>query len=117
MHTDFTLDSMDEMDADAHESTSSYSRSAGLLSQAGNADAVLKTLVSDKASDDWRMLARGFGMNSSELLRICIYERLYGVEGVASITRDQIARVTGKSPQRVPGEGRATDRTIDREAA
>lgn len=115
MHTAFTLDSMDEMDADAHDSTSSYSRSAGLLSQAGNADAVLKTLVSDKASDDWRVLARSFGMNGSELLRICIYERLYGVEGVASMTRAQIAQVTGKVPETVPVAG--TDASPDRVSA
>lgn len=117
MQTNFTLDSMDAMDADAHESTSTYSRSAGLLSQAGNADAVLKTLVSDKAADDWRVLARGLGMNSSEMLRIVVYDRLYGEEGVLSMTRDQIARVTGKSPQRVPGEGRATDKAMERESA
>lgn len=78
-----------------------FSRSAGLLSQSGNADAVLKTLVSDKAGDDWRRLARSFGMSSSELLRICVYERLYGVDGVVTMTRDQIARVTGKVPETV----------------
>ncbi len=116
MHTNFTLHSMADMDDDA-QAESSWSRSAGLLSQAGNADSVLKTLVSDKAADDWRVMARGFGMSSSEFLRIVIYERLYTVDGVASMTREQIARVSGKVPERVPGAGRSTDRASDREAA
>lgn len=72
-----------------------WSRSAGLLSQSGNADAELKTKVSDEAADDFRLLARSMDMTVSEFLRIMVYTRLYGVEGVASMTANQLARVAG----------------------
>jgi hypothetical protein len=69
------------------------SRSAGLLSQSGNADAELKTRVSDGAADDFRRLARECGMNTSELLRLLVLSRLYGVEGLARMQADQLSRV------------------------
>jgi hypothetical protein len=78
-----------------------WSRSGGLLSQAGNADAELKTRVSDSAADDFRRLAREKGMNTSELLRLMVLTRLYGVEGVARMTANQLADVAGVGPERV----------------
>jgi hypothetical protein len=77
-----------------------YSRSAGLLSQAGNADAELKTRVSHDASDDFRRLARELGMTTSELLRVLILTRLYGVDGVARMTSDHLQRVAGIVPNK-----------------
>jgi hypothetical protein len=90
------------MDLLAHESTSSavFSRSAGLLSGAGNADAEVKTRLSDKAADDLRVLARSFGMNISEFLRVLVLTRLYGVEGMTRMTQEQISLVAGSGPEK-----------------
>lgn len=107
MHTNFTLDSMDEMDADAHDSTSAYSRSAGLLSQAGNADSELKTRVSDDAADDFRRTARALGMGTAEFLRIIVLTRLYGVEGVSIMTKKHLEQVAGISPTQAPEKDHA----------
>lgn len=71
--------------------SAAWSRSGGLLSGAGSADAELKTRVSDDAADDFRRLARELGMTTSELLRLLVLTRLYGVEGVTSMTRNQLA--------------------------
>lgn len=86
---------MTETALSAQASTAAFSRSAGLLSQSGNADSVLKTLVSDDAAEDFRRLARGLGMNTSELLRLMVLTRLYGIEGVASMQRNHLLVVTG----------------------
>ena len=99
MHTDFTRHSMAAIDADAHES---WSRSAGLLSQAGNADSELKTRVSDGAADAFRVMARGFGMGTSEFLRIMVLTRLYGVDGVSMMTSKHISDVAGVVPVMAP---------------
>ncbi len=72
-----------------------FSRSAGLLSQSGNADAELKTRVSDEAADEFRRLARDLGCNTSELLRTLVLSRLYGVEAVARMQEEQLRRVAG----------------------
>lgn len=72
-----------------------YSRSAGLLSGQGSADDELKTRVSGQAGDDFRRLARELGMTTSELLRVMVLTRLYGVEGVARMTQEQLARAAG----------------------
>lgn len=81
-----------------------WSRSSGLLSQTGNADAELKTRVSFEASDDFRRLARGLGMNTSELLRVMVLTRLYGVDGVARMTQEHLSRAAGEGPQKAPAE-------------
>lgn len=88
------------MNADTDSSTDGidvpgFSRSGGLLSQSGNADAELKTRVSDDAADDFRRLGRELGMNTSELLRVLVLTRLYGIDGVASMTRNHLAAVAG----------------------
>ncbi len=75
------------------------SRSAGLLSQSGNADSELKTRVSDDAADDFRRLARELGMNTSELLRLIVLTRLYGIDGVSRMQATQLARVAGNGPK------------------
>jgi hypothetical protein len=75
--------------------SAAWSRSGGLLSATGNADAELKTRVSDEAADAFRMLARDLGMNTSELLRLLVLTRLYGIDGVARMTRNQLAVVAG----------------------
>lgn len=101
MHTAPTLESMAFTDEDA-QSRACWSRSAGLLSQSGNADSELKTRVSDGAADDFRALARSFGMGTSEFLRIMVLTRLYGVEGVAIMTSKHISAVAGTGPEIVP---------------
>ena len=78
------------------------SRSAGLLSQSGNADSELKTRVADEVADDFRRLARSLGMNTSELLRIMVLTRLYGVEGVTRMAAEHLARVSGEGPELAP---------------
>jgi hypothetical protein len=87
--------------AAAFDSTLMWSRSAGLLSATGNADAELKTRVSDGAADDFRRLARELGMNTSELLRLLVLTRLYGIDGVARMTRSELERVAGNGPETV----------------
>ena len=77
-----------------------WSRSGGLLSQAGSADAELKTRVSDEAADEFRKLARSFGMNTSEMLRLLVLTRLYGVNGVTMMTSEQLAQVAGVGPEK-----------------
>jgi hypothetical protein len=79
-----------------------YSRSGGLFTQYGTSDAELKTRVSDEAADDFRRLAREMGTSTSELLRLLVLTRLYGVEGVARMTRDHLARAAGSGPKHVP---------------
>jgi len=91
----------------AHDSTPLaaslvWSRSSGLLSQSGNADSELKTRVSDDAADDFRRLARELGMNTSELLRLLVLTRLYGVDGVARMTREHLAVVAGAGTEIAP---------------
>ncbi len=76
------------------------SRSAGLLSGTGNADSEIKTRISDEAADDFRKLARELGFNTSELLRLLVLSRLYGVDGVQRMQAAQLARVTGMSPEK-----------------
>lgn len=98
-HTFPTLPSMADTDAEAHERTA-FSRSAGLLSQSGNADAELKTRVSDEAADDFRKLGRALGMTTSELLRVLVLTRLYGVEGVSSMTAAHLALVAGTGTEK-----------------
>lgn len=78
------------------------SRSAGLLSQSGNADSELKTRVADEVADDFRRLARSLGMNTSELLRIMVLTRLYGAEGVTRMAAEHLSRVSGDGPQSIP---------------
>jgi hypothetical protein len=85
---------MPDTEASAHDDIA-LSRSAGLLSMNGNADSELKTRVSDEAADDFRRLARELGMNTSELLRVCVLTRLYGVDGVARMTATHLARAVG----------------------
>jgi len=80
-----------------------FSRSAGLLSQSGSADAELKTRVSDDAADDFRRLARELGMNTSELLRLLVLTRLYGLEGVTRMTATHLAAVVGIGPEKAHG--------------
>lgn len=77
-----------------------FSRSAGLLSQSGSADAELRTRVSDEAADEFRRLARSLGMNTSELLRLMVLTRLYGAAGVARMTEEQIALAAGVEPEK-----------------
>lgn len=77
-----------------------FSRSAGLLSGTGSADDEIKTRVSSQAGDDFRRLARELGMNTSELLRVLVLTRLYGVEGVARMTQEQVARAAGVGPEK-----------------
>ncbi len=77
-----------------------FSRSGGLLSQSGSADAELKTRVSDEAADDFRKLGRELGMNTSELLRVLVLTRLYGVDGVATMTRQHLEVVAGVGPEK-----------------
>ena len=89
---------MDATAASAHSSVA-FSRSAGLFSQSGNADSELKTRVSDGAADDFRRLARELGMNTSELLRLTVLVRLYGVDGVASMARTSLGRVAGEGTE------------------
>jgi len=102
MHTERTLESISPMDLSAHAPTSSamFSRSAGLLSGSGNADAEVKTRLSDKAADDLRVLARSFGMGISEFVRVLLLTRLYGVDGMARMTQEQIAMVAGSVPDK-----------------
>lgn len=90
---------MPDTDDSAHDDIA-LSRSAGLLSQSGNADSEIKTRVSDDAADDFRRLARSLGMNTSELLRLIVLTRLYGIEGVASMQAKQLAVVTGHGPEK-----------------
>jgi hypothetical protein len=100
MATDaFTRSSSDDSAADAHP-TVLWSRSSGLLSQSGNADSELKTRVSDGAADDFRRLARELGMTASELLRLMVLTRLYGIDGVTTMTRTQLAHAAGVGPER-----------------
>lgn len=101
MHTAFTRFNMADMDAAAHEL---WSRSAGLLSQAGNADSELKTRVADGVADDFRLMARGFGMGTSEFLRIMVLTRLYGVDGVSRMTSKHIGEVAGVGPTNGPAK-------------
>lgn len=89
-----TRESMADTAADSQDEPL-FSRSGGLLSQSGNADAELKTRVSDDAADAFRRLAREHGMNTSELLRLLVLTRLYGVDGVARMTANQLAVVAG----------------------
>ena len=86
--------------ADLDQSESAFSRSAGLMSSTGNADSELKTRVSDDAADDWRRLARGLGMNTSELLRLTVLVRLYGVDGVASMARKNLGLAAGEGQEK-----------------
>lgn len=90
---------MTDMAHDAHDDIA-FSRSAGLLAQTGNADAELKTRVSDDAADDFRRLARGLGMNTSELLRHLVLIRLYGKDGVAMMAARQLDAVAGDGPEK-----------------
>lgn len=62
----------------------------GLLPQQGDAEVAMKTLVSASVADDFRKLARSLGISCSELLRVLIVSRTYGVEHVVSITSEQI---------------------------
>lgn len=86
----------------AEAAAAMWSRSAGLLSQSGNADSELKCKVSDDAADDFRRLARSMDMTVSEFLRIMVYTRLYGVDGVASMTANQLALVAGAGREKAP---------------
>ena len=99
MHTPRTLESMALSEADAQSETA-WSRSAGLLSQSGNADNELKTQVSDEAADEFPMLARSFGMGTAEFLRIIVLARLYGVKGVSMMTAKHIEQVAGVGPKK-----------------
>jgi hypothetical protein len=90
---------MQNTDDDAHDSIAA-SRSAGLLSGTGNADSEIKTRISDEAADDFRKLARELGFNTSELLRLIVLTRLYGIDGVERMQAAQLRRVTGLSPQK-----------------
>ena len=85
---------------DCTQEEPSFSRSAGLLSQSGSADSELKTRVSDDAADDFRRLARDLGMNTSELLRVMVLTRLYGLEGVTRMTASHLAAVVGVGPEK-----------------
>lgn len=96
MQTDFTRPSMAATDAEAHDSF--FSRTAGMLEMAGNADSVLKTLVSDTDADNWRLLSRSLGMNSSQLLRHVVRVRMYGEDGVLRMAQEEIFRANGKVP-------------------
>lgn len=91
---------MDATDLEA-QSDVAFSRSAGLLSQSGNADSELKCRVSDEDADAFRMLARSHGMTTSELLRILVKVKLHGVDGVARMTAEQLALVAGNGQKRV----------------
>lgn len=99
-HTDMTRASMALTDDVAQSAM--FSRSAGLLSQTGNADAELKTRVHEEDAEDFRRLARSMGMNTSELLRIMILVKLRGVDGVLSITRKQLEYVSEVGPEKDP---------------
>ncbi len=77
-----------------------FSRSAGLLSQSGNADAEVKTRLSFEAADDLRRLARECGMNVSEFVRVVLLIRLYGEEQVTRMTASQLSVVAGNGPKK-----------------
>lgn len=77
-------------------------RSGGLLSGAGSADGELKTRVSFEAGGDFRRLANGLGMSTSELLRLLVLTRLYGIDGVARMTRAQLEAVAGVGTETAP---------------
>ncbi len=101
MQAFITLPIMADTDTTAH-SIACFSRSAGLLSQSGNAEAELKTRVSDDAADDFRKLGRALGMTTSELLRVLVLTRLYGVDGVSMMTSKHLALVAGVGTESVP---------------
>lgn len=89
MRDDLTRASIDATEAAA------WSRSGGLLSGGGSSDDELKTRVSFEAGADFRKLAAGLGMSTSELLRLLVLTRLYGVEGVTRMTRTQLEVAAG----------------------
>jgi hypothetical protein len=93
-----TVDNIALTDDTSQRTGVMWSRSAGLLSQTGSADSELKCKVSEDVSDDFRRLARSMGMTVSEFLRIMVVTRLYGVDGVADMTRRQLAAVSGELP-------------------
>lgn len=88
-----------ESTADVAQSPVLWSRSGGLLSDDGNASVELKTRVCDEAGDDFRRLARRNGMSTSAFLRVLVLTRLYGVDGVVSMTAKQLAVVAGVGPE------------------
>ena len=99
MQAERTRPSMSDSADDAHPLIA-FSRSAGLLSQSGNAEAELKTRVSTDVADDLRRLATSVGMTVSEFLRVMVLTRLYGVSGVMRMTQSQIEVVAGAGPEK-----------------
>lgn len=93
-HASETLDSIAATDDDA-QALICWSRSGGLLSQSGAAEDELKTRVPGEAGDAFRRLARSHGMTTSEFLRVLVLTRVYGVDGVVSMTAKQLAAVAG----------------------
>lgn len=82
-----------------------FSRSAGLFAELGNADAELKTRVSDDDADAFRRLARSHGLNTSQMLRVMVMTRLHGVKGVATMAASHLAAVAGEGPESAHAEG------------
>lgn len=93
-HASITRPSINSTDDDAQDLIC-LSRSGGLLSQSGAAEDELKTRVPCEAGDAFRRLARSHGMTTSEFLRVLVLTRVYGVEGVVSMTAKQLAAVAG----------------------
>lgn len=100
MHADHTLRSIDSTAESAHDGAPVlWSRSSGLLASVGNADAELKTHVSDGDAEAFRRLARELGMTTSGLLRVLVLTRIHGVAGLARMTRQQLACAAGEGPE------------------
>lgn len=81
----------------------------GLLPQQGDADVAMKTLVSASVADDFRKLARSLGISCSELLRVLIVSRTYGVEHVVSITSEQIRQACMGVPKGAQNDSSQTN--------
>jgi hypothetical protein len=75
-----------------------FSRSVGVVK--GNADAELKTRVSDDDADAFRRLARDLGLTTSELLRDMVLVRIHGVERIASVRRRQLELAANGGPEK-----------------
>ncbi len=82
------------------DEANSTSDKAGVLTAPGSIDIVLKTRVPDAVADDFRRKARLLGISVSELLRLLVLTRLYGVSTVVDSTSKQIVLAAGDVPKK-----------------
>lgn len=77
-----------------------FARSTGLPASMGKSTATVKTLVPELVKEDFDRLARELGTTPSDFLRDMVLVRLYGVDHVASMQREQLRNAAGIGTER-----------------